>query len=311
MKTELARVDDAPAETGAVAGALMMREKSEVETRAILARKFPRDEIACFNRVIKSFSRPAMAETAEYSFKRGKGNVTGPSVETAREIKRCFGNIESGIRIVSMSAELVHIRGYAHDLESNNYEEAEDMFRPLIQRKQADDSTRWVTPDERDLRELINRRGSICERNAILRVLPPDVVDSALETAIETLRKKNAGELKADRDDTLRKLAREFDKIGVTVAMLERRLGHELGIASVDELIELRGIGKAILEGQGKREEFFEFEPRADAELAGAGGITEASRIARRMRRSPHADDSPEQVQEHEPIGEPTQLEIG
>ena len=47
--------------------------------------------------------------------------------------------------------------------------------------------TEWTVPDERDLRELTNRRGAICVRNAILALVPPDLVEDAMATADQTL----------------------------------------------------------------------------------------------------------------------------
>src|SRR5690606_35974269 len=115
--------------------------------------------------------------------------------------------------------EQVHIRGYALDLETNTYAEAEDRFAKLIQRKR-NGRTQWVEPDERDLRELVNRRGAICVRNAILQVLPADVIEDALRQSEETLRKAAAGELKQDRAGAIRRLALAFDELGVSTAAI-------------------------------------------------------------------------------------------
>ncbi len=54
---------------------------------------------------------------------------------------------------------------HVHDME------IDDTFRKKIQRKR-DGQTVWVTPDERDLRELTNKRGAILERNCLLKLQP-------------------------------------------------------------------------------------------------------------------------------------------
>jgi len=74
--------------------------------------------------------------------------------------------------VVSLTDEHVHIRGFAIDLETNASTEYEDQFKRLVQRKGRDGETHWVQPDERDLRELIGRRGAILVRNAILSYTP-------------------------------------------------------------------------------------------------------------------------------------------
>src|SRR5690606_14405160 len=170
-------------EVGAVAATA--REEAEIKAAIVLARRFPRDEIAAYTGSSEACKRPSFAEGAMYSFPRGNQIVTGPSVQLAREIARCWGNIRFGLRVVSMDDQMVHIRGYAYDAETNAYVEAEDKFSKLIFRR----GRGWVQPDERELRELVNRRGAILVRNCILQVVPSDVVEDAQRVVQETLRK--------------------------------------------------------------------------------------------------------------------------
>jgi len=240
--------------------ALAVREQSEIQSAIVSAKKFPRDEAACYVKVMKSFQRPSMAESAVYSFPRGKGGarVTGASVDTAREEARCWGNVRYGLRIVDAAGERVHIRGYALDLETNSYCEAEDEFEKKIQRKGSDGITRWVVPDERDLRELISRRGAILVRNCILQILPSDLTEDALLQAKDTNLAVAANKLGTNREDTVRQLAMAFDGIQITPEMLIRKLGHELAVINNEEYSELRAIYKSIRDGQSKREEHFD-----------------------------------------------------
>lgn len=249
---------------------VVAREQTEIQSQIIVAKKFARKEEDCFRRVMCSMTRPAMAEAATYQFPRGDTTIQGPSVDLAREIARCWGNLRYGLRLVEVrkdeaqGCDVVKIRGYAHDMETNTYVEAEDEFRALIQRKdKASGQTRWVAPDERDFRELVNRRGAICVRNALLQVLPPDVVDEALRLGAETLKKAAAGELEQNHADAVRRLTVAYDRLGVTVTMLEQRLGHDLAVVNADELAELRQIWKALSDGQARRDEFFELAPAA------------------------------------------------
>lgn len=241
--------------------AVVTREQTEIQGRMALAQKFKRDEQKAFSKTLNSMSRPAMAEAAEYSFPRGGKAVSGPSVDLARELARCYGNISYGLRIVSCDDVKVHIRGYALDLESNAHAEAEDIFKPLIQRKNRHTGeTEWITPDERDLRELINRRGAICVRNALLSILPPDFIEGAREKARETLKRSAAGKLQENKEDTLRKLIVSFSKFGVEKEMLEEFLGHELALIDGDELAELQRIWRSINDRHTKPHEHFSLE---------------------------------------------------
>ena len=258
--------------------ALAQREQSEIQSAIVSAKHFPRNEVAASLSMTKSFARASLAENARYSFPRGGKQVTGPSVECARELARLWGNMRYGVRIILMTDDQVHIRGYCVDLETNSQSEYEDQFKRLVQRKGRDGQTHWVQPDERDLRELIGRRGAILIRNAILSRLPSDLVDNALATAEKTLRGLASGELKASREDVIKTIANRFDQLGVSISMIEGYLGHALSDANADEVTELKSIGKSIADGVSKREEHFELA--SDAEK-----ITPLARIKERLKK--------------------------
>jgi len=262
--------------------ALAHREQSDIQAAVISAKHFPRNEVAASLAVSKSFARPLLAEAARYQFPRGGKTISGPSVDCARELARLWGNIRYGLRVVSLTDESVHIRGFAVDLETNSQSEYEDQFKRLVQRKGRDGETRWVEPDERDLRELIGRRGAILIRNAILSLLPPDLIESALATADKTLRGVASGELKSSREDVIKHLVGRFDNLGVSVAMLEGYLGHALADANADEVTELKGIGKSLADGVTKREDHFELQAIAE----GAKDGNALARIKERLKKS-------------------------
>lgn len=279
-------------QVGAVAS--VAREEAEVKAAIVLARRFPRDEAASYTRIIRSCDRPSFAEGAAYRFPRGGQQVTGPSIDLARELARCWGNIRYGLRIVSSDEEQVHIKGYAYDLEMNNFTEAEDKFAKLVQRKNRQTGkTEWVEPDERDLRELVNRRGAICVRNAILQLMPPDVVDDAMNRATDTLRKAAAGEIKQDPAQAMRRMASAFAEFGVTSEMLEKKLGHPLAAMSPDEFTSLRQIYTSMRDGQSKREEHFEVGGVAPTGEPPAP--SRAGQVLNQMKKEePAADPKPE-----------------
>jgi len=232
----------------------------EMKAMVITAHHFPRDENAAFSKIMKVCERPEFAINAAYRFQRGGKEIKGPSIHLARTVARIWGHMRSGFRIIEDTGDELHIAGWAYDAEANNYAESPDRFKKLVQRKVGNPpTTRWVEPDERDLRELRNRRGSICMRNALLQLLPQDIVDAALERAEDTLRRSSRGELDQNRTDTIRKLVMSFDEVGVNVAMLEQRLGHAINLVTSDEVAELREVYRSIQDGNTTREDHFEF----------------------------------------------------
>lgn len=247
------------------AAAAVAREQSELAGAMQHARECPRSEASSFRALITSCERLRFADEATYTYPRGGKQICGPSVKLAREVARCWGNMRCGLRYVFEDEERVLIKGYAHDLENNSYVEFEDSFRKMIQRKVGNGKnakTEWVKPDERDERELVNRRGAICVRNSILAIFPSDIIEDALEQCRKTLRDpKNQP---VDRRAAMRAVVKAFDQVSVTPDMLEHYLGHDLEALSDDEMAELRGIFGSIRDGHTRREEHFTVPRRSD-----------------------------------------------
>jgi len=274
---------DRPADSGfestavqvreAGAAAAISREQSEVQAAMVVAMRRPRDELACHTKIVKAFQRPGVAEVAEYSFPRGGTTVNGPSVDTARELARIWMYLRHGIRLISMDDEYVHVAGFCWDLETNNCITQEQKFKKLIFRKKDG----WIQPDERDLRELINKHGAICERNGILQVLPPDIVDAAMEQARDTKVKIANKSLKEDRTETIRRLVYAFNELQVNADMLVAYLGHALDLISADELTKLKSVYQSMKAGNSKREEHFVVPSQAEELTSGLRARRDAS----------------------------------
>lgn len=263
------------ASAGMVAAAA--REQHEIQAAMTIAKKFPRDEANAYSKIMKSFSRSGLAEDAVWGFPRGGKKITGPSVHCAREIARCWTNLNHGLRVVDIDERYAHIKGRCFDWESNVCIEAEDKFEMLIQRKNYNTGiTEWVTPDERDGRELINRRGAILVRNCILQCIPPDLIDDAVQQAAKTMQLKAANQLKENREDTVKGIIKYFVPLGVNVAMLSEYLGHGLDLITEEQLTDLRTIARSLKDGNSKREEIFNVK----AASAGAAELNKVGPIA-------------------------------
>lgn len=230
------------------------REVAEVQAAVIMARKFPRDEARAYSRLIASCGRESFAEDATYSFPRGNTTVSGPSVNIAREAARIWGNVRFGLDIIRDDEETRAIRGWAWDVESNTKVSYVDEFAKLIQRKDKDSGqTRWISPDERDLRELTNRRGAICLRNCLLNLIPKDFIEDALGECERTLK----GQVKKDKPAAIKAMAEDFANMGVTLEMLEQYLNHPLADVTDSGIVRLKGIYRALTDDFAKKEEYF------------------------------------------------------
>jgi hypothetical protein len=223
-------------------------KQHEMQAAIIVAKKFPRDEAQAFAKLMHAAKRPSFAEDATYAFPRGGAQVTGPSVNIAREAARVWGNIRYGLEVLRDDGVSRQIRGWAWDMESNTKVEAEDDFRKLVYRKQGG----WIEPDERDLRELTNRRGAILIRNCILQLLPKDLIEDAIWQCGVTLKDRAAKDPDADR----KRLVVNFAEYNITPEMIAKKLGHPLTEATPDEMVELQGIYTSIKDGTSTWREY-------------------------------------------------------
>ncbi len=225
------------------------RATAEIQGALTVAQRMPRNEDACLQRLMRACGRPGFAQKAEYSFPRGGSKIVGPSIYFAREAGRCWGNIRFGFNVTRDDEDNRQVTGWAWDLETNTYVEQSIEFAKKLQRKRrigGKEVTEWVTPDERDLRELTNRQGAIAQRNAILQIIPEDIKDECLREARETLVKG----ITEDPDGTRKKIIAGFGKLNVPVERLEEYLGGtKLSEASPHQLGELRSLWQGITDG--------------------------------------------------------------
>jgi len=254
MSNELVTTSSGPQQGLAVKGSEAV---AEVQAAAVLAMQNPRDEMEAWERVAQSCKRPGFADGAEYSYTRGDSNVTGPSVKLAREMARCWRNIRYGIRVLDMNAEEVQIEGWAWDLETNSRVSSEARFQRRVQRRRGGETV-WVEADERNLRELVNKHGAIAVRNAILQLLPPDMVDSALKLARKTMSGAVDEKLEQDRESVLGKVMNAWAVYDVTTAMLEKYLGKLAGDWTGEDVAKLRAIYQSVRDGNSDPSEYFD-----------------------------------------------------
>jgi hypothetical protein len=261
------------------------REQAELQAAMILARNNPRNEAEAFLKVSKAFSRIGMADACLYSYPRGGQRIEGPSVKCARELARCWRNIRTGLRFVRLTEDTVHIKGYAMDVEANTYVETEDEFQRLVQRK-AGKETVWVKPDERDLRELVNRRGAILVRNSILHILPSDLVEEAIKTSRATLKADGEGALGKDRKTVVLGIVKGFDALAVTVTMLEKKLGYSVDLMNSEDYVMLKGIYQSLVDKESRREDHFDLSGQSSGESAATKAQTKAEEAKAKLQQA-------------------------
>ncbi len=240
------------------------RAIAEAQGKLVIAKRFPRDEIASYNRVAQACQRKGIAQKAFYSYNRGGSTVSGPTIRFAEELARCWGNIDYGIKELSQDDGKSEMQAYAWDLETNAIS-IQNFTNPHV--REVGGKAKKLT-SQRDIYEINANMGARRLRARILAILPTDLVDMAIEECRKTLVGRNDEPL----IDRVKKMVIEFSKLGVTQEQIERRLGRKIDTMTADDFADYIGIYNAIKQGESKVHDWFESEPEANELTAALKG---------------------------------------
>jgi hypothetical protein len=122
MSNEIANIygEQAPTAIKPTTTEMMVnRQAQEVQAAMVVAKKFPRDEIEAYNRIMRACQRKSLAEQSMYEYPRGGTKVTGPSIRLAEAIAQNWGNVDFGIMELEQHGNESSVMAYAWDLETN------------------------------------------------------------------------------------------------------------------------------------------------------------------------------------------------
>ena len=230
------------------------RAIAEAQGKLVIAKRFPRDEIAAFAKVKEACQRPAMASTAFYKFPRGNQTVEGPTIRFAEELARCWGNIDYGIKELSQDDGKSEMQAYAWDLETNA--QSVQNFTNLHQREV--NGKMKVLTSLRDIYENNANMATRRLRSRILAILPNWIVDEAIKECKLTLKKMVEGNVDMPLIDRVKNMIVQFAKYGVTKEQIEIRLKRKVDTMTSDDFVEYTGIFNAIKNGETKVSDWFD-----------------------------------------------------
>lgn len=227
------------------------RQAQEVQAAMVIAKKFPRDEVESYNRIMRACQRKSLAEQSMYEYPRGGTKVTGPSIRLAEAMAQNWGNLDFGIIELEQKNGESQVMAYAWDLETNT-RQTKIFNVPHIRGTKKGNIP---LTDPRDIYELVANQGARRVRACILGVIPGDVIDSAIDECKKTL----VGENKEPLIDRVRKGIKLFeDNFSVTLEMLEKYIGCKSEAFSEHDMIRLNNVYKSLRDGMAKREDYFE-----------------------------------------------------
>lgn len=231
------------------------RAVAEAQGKLLIAKKFPRDEIAAYSKAIEACRRKTMAKKAFYAYPRGGQTVEGPTIRFAEELARCWGNIDYGIKELSQDGGKSELQAYAWDLETNA-QSVQNFTNP--HQREVKGKMQSLT-SQRDIYEANANMATRRMRARILAILPAWFVEDCIAECKRTL----AGDNEEPLIDRVKKMVIQFQKFGVSQEMIERRLKRKVETMTADDFTEYIGIFNAIKEGESKVAEWFAAEPEA------------------------------------------------
>jgi hypothetical protein len=238
-------------------GALEAMERAQIDMQIATAKRYPRSVLKVKAEIIALATMDEeTASSCFYTLKRGDKVIQGPSIRLAEIAFSSWGNIRAGTRISSTVTDgpmpHVVVQSVAHDLEKNTCITMEKRRRVFKKKSKP-------APDEDDVNLAANACSSIAMRDAILRVIPKTIINSACAEA-KRVAIGDAKSLVAKRQAVIARLK----QMGVA----EDRILAAVGCTKVDEIdgegmAALIGFGTAIRDGEMTIEDAF--PPKATA----------------------------------------------
>lgn len=184
--------------SGVMAQVAQTRQAAEIQAAMVIAQKFPRDTMRSYSRIMEDCKRKTLAEKSVYAYPRGGTTVTGPSIRLAECLARAWGNMDFGITELERKPAMGNIPGesvimtYCYDLETNTKSTTVFTVRHSrdknikLENGQKKKIQEQLT-DERDIYEMIANQGARRLRACILKMIPVDIVESAVDQCEKTM----------------------------------------------------------------------------------------------------------------------------
>jgi len=232
----------------------MHREMAETQAKYMMAQHFPRNVVANMDKILNAFTRPTLAEKAQYQFARGGSDICGPSIRAAEAIAQQWGNLEFGFRELSRGigpdgVSYSEVESFAVDLENRTRRPMQFIVRHWRDTKKGG----YQLTDERDIYELMANQAQRRTRACILALIPGDVVDAAMDQAAITLKTT------ADTSpEAMQRMLEKFKEFNVTKEMIEKRIQRRLDTIQAAQVVALRRIYASLNDDMSLPGDWFE-----------------------------------------------------
>jgi hypothetical protein len=241
----------APGRVGQATAVEQSRAVAEVQAAVIVAQQCPRNTFDSRTEMQASCAMMGLAERAFYRYTRGGSAVSGPSVHLARELARCWGNVQYGI--AELRRDDVHgeseMQAWAWDVQTNS-RSSQTFIVPHMRDKKG--GAERLT-DLRDIYENNANMGARRLREAIFSILPPWFTEEAKDLCSQTLENGNGKPL----PERVEGAVKAFEALGVDVDRLEQKLGRPRARWNAYDISQLQIVHKSIRRGEVTVEDEF------------------------------------------------------
>jgi hypothetical protein len=225
------------------------RAMAEVHAMMRIAQDFPRVPSLAADRMRDACSHMALAERAFYRFPRGDKQVSGPSVHLARELARCWGNIDYGVKELYRNDYALESEMQAHawDIEVN----ARNVAGFIVPHKRDVGNTTKPLYSMREIYESNANAGARRLRECIFAVLPVWFRTEAQQLCMATLeRGSDPGKQAKPLNERVEIAIRMFGSKGVHADRLADKIGKPEGHWTAADVAALSVIWQSLQAGE-------------------------------------------------------------
>jgi hypothetical protein len=240
-----------PSRVGQATAVEQSRAIAEVHAAIVVAQQCPRDVQQAIKDMRDSCRQKALAERAFFRYSRGGGPVTGPSIHLARELGRCWGNIQWGINEMRRDDEYgqSEMQAWAWDVQTNS--RSSNAF--IVPHRRDTSSGSKPLTDQRDIYENNANNAARRLREAIFAVLPTWFVEEAKDICNQTLTDGGGKPLAKRVEEAIN----GFGLMSISEAQLEEKLGVPVAKWTERDIAVLGVIFKSLQRGESRKDEEF------------------------------------------------------
>lgn len=237
------------------------RAVAEVQGAIVVAQQCPRSMNLAVAQMRESCSQMGLAERAFFRYSRGGGQITGASVHLARELARCFGNVQYGITELRRDDDKgeSEMLAFCWDVQTNT--RATTTF--IVKHGRDTKDGRKALTDLRDIYENNANNGARRLREQIFAILPKWFTEEAQDLCRKTI--ENGGD--APLAQRIATIIGRFGDLGVGVDQLERKIARKRDDWTAHDVATLTVIGKSIAAGEATVSDEFPDDKVTAAEI--------------------------------------------